>query len=60
LQPFTDEHDLARLVRPPYAAFPDNETRRELAKRIVAEHTFDQRAATLVADAVTALRARQR
>lgn len=60
VQPFTDEHDLARLVRPPYAAFPDNETRRELAKRIVAEHTFDQRAATLVADAVTALRARQR
>lgn len=60
VQPFTDEHDLARLVRPPYAAFPDNETRRELAKRIVAEHTFDQRAATLVEDAVAALRARQR
>lgn len=60
VQPFTDEHDLARLVRPPYAAFPDNETRRELAKRIIAEHTFDQRAATLVADAVTALRERRR
>jgi hypothetical protein len=60
VQPFTDEHDLARLVRPPYAAFPDNATRRELAKRIVAEHTFDQRAATLVADAVTALRERRR
>ena len=60
VQPFADEHDLARLVRPPYTAFPDNETRRELAKRIVAEHTFDQRAATLVEDAVTALRARQR
>ena len=59
VQPFPDEHDLARLVRPPYTAFPDNETRRELAKRIVA-HTFDQRAATLVEDAVTALRARQR
>lgn len=60
VQPFADEHDLARLVRPPYAAFPDNETRRELAKRIIAEHTFDQRAATLVEDAVTALRARRR
>ncbi|WP_107767613.1 glycosyltransferase [Nocardioides terrigena] len=60
VQPFADEHDLARLVRPPYTAFPDNETRRELARRIVAEHTFDQRAATLVEDAVTALRARQR
>ena len=32
VQPFDDEHDLARLVRPPYAAFPDNETRRELAR----------------------------
>ncbi len=60
VQPFADEHDLARLVRPPYAAFPDNETRRELAGRIIAEHTFDQRAATLVHDAVTALRARER
>ncbi|KRF07545.1 hypothetical protein ASG88_01520 [Nocardioides sp. Soil777] len=60
VQPFADEHDLARLVRPPYTAFPDHETRRELARRIVAEHTFDQRAATLVEDAVTALRARQR
>lgn len=60
VQPFTDEHDLARLVRPPYAAFPDNETRRRLAQRVIAEHTFDQRAATLVHDAVTALRARSR
>lgn len=60
VQPFADEHDLARLVRPPYAAFPDNATRRELAQRIIAEHTFDQRAATLVDDAVRALRARER
>jgi hypothetical protein len=60
VQPFTDEHDLARLVRPPYSAFPDHETRRRLAQRVIAEHTFDQRAATLVHDAVTALRARSR
>ncbi|WP_457205859.1 glycosyltransferase [Nocardioides sp. P5_C9_2] len=60
VQPFADEHDLARLVRPPYAAFPDNTTRRELAQRIIAAHTFDQRAATLVDDAVRALRDRER
>jgi hypothetical protein len=60
VQPFADAQDLARLVRPPYDAFPDNATRRELARRIVTEHTFDQRAATLVQDAVTALRARER
>jgi O-antigen biosynthesis protein len=60
VQPFTDAQDLARLVEPPYAAFPDHATRRELARRIVTEHTFDQRAATLVGDAVTALRARER
>ena len=29
--PFDDEHELARLVEPPYDAFPDNATRREIA-----------------------------
>lgn len=58
VQPFQDETDLRRLITPPYAAFPDNEARREQALRIVAEHTFERRAATLLADAVEALRAR--
>ena len=54
--PFRDEADMARLLTPPYDAFPDNATRRELAHRIVQEHTFDKRAETLVGDAVRALR----
>lgn len=60
VQPFHDEADLVRLITPPYAAFPDNDTRREQALRIIAAHTFDQRAERLVEDAVTALRGRKR
>lgn len=60
VQPFRDEADMARLLTPPYRAFPDNATRRALAQRIVAEHTFDKRAETLVEDAVRALRGRGR
>ena len=29
--PFDNEHELARLVQPPYAAFPDDEARRRIA-----------------------------
>lgn len=58
VQPFQDESDLLRLISPPYAAFPDNEVRRAQALRVIAAHTFDQRAARLVEDAVTALRRR--
>ncbi len=57
--PFDNEHELARLVTPPYDAFPDNATRREIATRIVAEHSFDQRAETLIDDAVRRLLARR-
>ena len=57
--PFDNEHELARLVTPPYDAFPDNATRREIATRVVAEHSFDQRAETLVDDAVRRLLARR-
>ncbi|UUZ59828.1 glycosyltransferase family protein [Nocardioides sp. B-3] len=60
VQPFHDESDLTRLITSPYAAFPDNETRRARALQIIAQHTFDQRAARLVEDAVTALRGRER
>lgn len=60
VQTFQDEGDLIRLTTPPYAAFPDDATRREQALRIIAEHTFDQRAERLVADAVSALRDRAR
>ena len=60
VQPFHDEKELARLLEPPYDAFPDDATRREIATRIVAEHSFDRRAETLVDDAVSRLLARRR
>lgn len=56
--PFDNEQELARLVAPPYDAFPDNATRRRIAMRIIAEHSFDKRAETLVDDAVRHLLAR--
>ncbi|WP_210648653.1 glycosyltransferase [Nocardioides sp. SYSU D00065] len=57
--PFDNEHELARLAQPPYEAFPDNETRRRIATRIIAEHSFDKRAETLIDDAVRQLLARR-
>ena len=56
--PFDNEHELARLVAPPYAAFPDNATRRAIAQRIISEHSFDKRAETLIDDSVRRLLAR--
>ena len=48
-QPFHDEHELGPLLAdPPYAAFPDNATRRRSSPSASSrEHTFDQRAETL-------------
>jgi hypothetical protein len=46
-----DAADLARLVRPPYDAWPSAEERRATAERVVAEHSFDARAATLLSAA---------
>ena len=40
--PFDNEHELARLVQPPYDAFPDNETRREIATRIIVRAQLRQ------------------
>lgn len=40
--------DLARLARPPYDAWPDEHERRAVAARVVAAHSFDARAATLL------------
>ncbi len=57
--PFDNEHELARLVQRPYDAFPDDATRREIAMRIIAEHSFDKRAETLIDDAVRRLLARR-
>ena len=56
--PFDNEQELARLVTPPYDAFPDNAARRVIAERVMAEHSFDKRAETLVDDAVRRLLAR--
>ncbi len=57
--PFDDERELARLATPPYAAFPDDATRREIATRIIADHSFDRRAETLIDDAVRQVLARR-
>ncbi len=56
--PFDNERELAHLVAPPYSAFPDNETRRRIATRIIAEHSFDKRAETLIDAAVRRVLAR--
>ena len=56
--PFDNEHELARLVTPPYDSFPDNAARRDIATRIIAEHSFDKRAETLIDDAVRRILAR--
>ena len=47
--------DLARLATPPYARLPDADARARLAEQVVAEHSFDARAATLL-DAALARR----
>jgi hypothetical protein len=57
--PFDNEHELARLIAPPYDAFPDDEARRAIATRIIAEHSFDKRAETLIDDAVRRILARR-
>lgn len=51
--------DLVRLTRAPYDAWPDVAARLALAERVVAEHSFDARAATLL-DAALRVRARRR
>ncbi|RYB96261.1 glycosyltransferase [Nocardioides glacieisoli] len=56
--PFDNEHELARLVQPPYEAFPDDAARRVIAEQVMAEHSFDKRAETLVDDAVRRILAR--
>ena len=56
--PFDNEHELARLVQPPYEAFPDDAARRVIAERVMVEHSFDKRAETLVDDAVRRILAR--
>jgi hypothetical protein len=40
--------DLARLTTPPYDAWPGADVRLALAERVVAEHSFDARARTLL------------
>ncbi len=47
--------DVARLTRAPYDAFPDDEARRTLAEHVVAHHSFDARAATLLEAALQRL-----
>lgn len=60
VQPFRDEAELARLINERREVFPDDEQRRKIAAKVVAEHSFDRRAETLVDDAVRRLRARGR
>ena len=59
VQVFQDEPSMARLLSERDQLFPDAEQRRKIAQRVLAEHTFDRRAETLVADAVQILRSQQ-
>ena len=47
------------MSQDPHYPPPDDATRREIATRIIAEHSFDKRAETLIDDAVRALLARR-
>lgn len=58
VRPFETERELRRLIADREHAFPDDERRHELARRISAEHSFEHRAELLLADAVRALRQR--
>jgi spore maturation protein CgeB len=49
---FRDGPELVCLVRAAPAGFPDGGRRLELAKHVAAEHSFDARARTLLAEAV--------
>ncbi len=53
-----DAGDVGRLAVPPFAAFPDAAARLELAERVVAEHSFDARASTLIAAALRSVDSR--
>ncbi len=54
VQIYRDENDMRRLLEESDAVFPDDEERRRVAARIVADHSFDARARTL-ADAAARL-----
>ncbi len=59
VQTFSNEAELRELIAAPYAAFPDNATRRAVAERFTLEHTFDRRAETLIEDATQLIVARR-
>lgn len=57
---YTDEHELAALVRDRDEVYPDAEGRRAAAAKVAAEHSFDARAERLLEVAVEHVRARGR
>ncbi len=52
VQTWSDEHDLARIVRDRDALFPAGTDRVRAAERVAAEHSFDARAEVLLDHAV--------
>ncbi len=52
VQTWTDEHDLARIVRDRDALFPSGDDRVRAAERVAADHSFDARAEVLLDQAV--------
>ena len=52
VQTWTDEHDLARIVRDRDSLFPSGDDRVRAAERVAAEHSFDARAEVLLDHAV--------
>ncbi len=52
VQTWSDEHDLARIVRDRDSLFPSGDDRVRAAERVAAEHSFDARAEVLLDHAV--------
>jgi spore maturation protein CgeB len=56
VQTWSDQHDLARIVRERDSLFPSGDDRVRAAERVAAEHSFDARAAVLLDHAVRLVR----
>ncbi len=58
VQTWSDEHDLARIVRERDSLYPGGDERVRAAERVAAEHSFDARAEVLLERAAALVRGR--
>jgi hypothetical protein len=58
VQVFRRDDEVGALLADPVSLFPGTETRRGLAQSVIRNHSFDQRASTLIEDAARELRLR--